>query len=89
MNNSTLESLGQLLGGGKKRKKKIHTTPKKKKHVHKAVKLAVLQHYKVDGSGKITRTKLQCEKCGPGVFMAKHFDRHYCGKCHATITFDS
>ncbi|MCG3217862.1 MAG: 30S ribosomal protein S27ae [Candidatus Heimdallarchaeota archaeon] len=24
----------------------------------------------------------QCEKCGPGVYMAEHRDRFYCGKCH-------
>jgi ubiquitin-small subunit ribosomal protein S27Ae len=25
-----------------------------------------------------------CPKCGPGVMMADHKDRTYCGKCHYT-----
>ena len=27
-------------------------------------------------------------ECGPGVFMASHFDRQYCGKCGLTYMFD-
>lgn len=23
-----------------------------------------------------------CPKCGPGIFLARHNNRHYCGKCH-------
>jgi small subunit ribosomal protein S27Ae len=23
-----------------------------------------------------------CPKCGPGIMMANHKDRRYCGKCH-------
>ena len=23
---------------------------------------------------------------GPGVFMANHFDRHYCGRCHRFVS---
>ena len=26
-------------------------------------------------------------ECGPGVFMASHFDRQYCGKCGLTYMF--
>jgi ribosomal protein S27AE len=25
---------------------------------------------------------------GVGVFMANHFDRYYCGKCHTTFLVD-
>ncbi|OMJ92413.1 hypothetical protein SteCoe_4863 [Stentor coeruleus] len=82
---STLEALDALLGGKKKKKKKAYTTPKKKAHKKKKVKLAVLNLYKVDKSSKVTRTRRVCEKCGPGTFMAKHANRHYCGKCHATV----
>ncbi|OMJ68263.1 hypothetical protein SteCoe_34345 [Stentor coeruleus] len=82
---STLEALDELLGGKKKKKKKAYTTPKKKAHKKKKVKLAVLNLYKVDKSSKVTRTRRVCEKCGPGTFMAKHANRHYCGKCHATV----
>ena len=26
-------------------------------------------------------------ECGPGVFMASHFDRQYCGKCGLTYMY--
>jgi ubiquitin-small subunit ribosomal protein S27Ae len=82
---STLEALDELLGGKKKKKKKAYTTPKKKAHKKKKVKLAVLNLYKVDKNSKVSRTRRVCEKCGPGTFMAKHANRHYCGTCHATV----
>jgi len=86
---STLHLVLRLLGGGKKRKKKTYTKPKKLKHKHKKVKLAVLKYYKVDDSGKFQRLRRECPSadCGAGVFMAKHFDRQYCGKCHLTYVF--
>jgi len=76
----------ELLGGAKKRKKKTYTKPKKIKHKRKKVKLAVLKFYKVDSNDKVTRLRRECpnEICGPGVFMAMHFNRYYCGKCHLT-----
>ena len=80
----TLHILLRLLGGGKKRKKKTYTKPKKQKHKHKVVKLGVLKYYKVDDSGKVERLRQACTACGPATFMAKHFDRLYCGKCHVT-----
>lgn len=75
-----------LLGGAKKRKKKSYSTPKKMKHKRKHIKLAALKFYKVDTNGKITRLRRECpnKECGPGVFMASHFDRQYCGKCGLT-----
>ena len=36
--------------------------------------------YKIEGN-KLSRART-CPKCGPGVFMAEHKDRFYCGKCH-------
>jgi len=38
--------------------------------------------YKVEG-GKLMREKM-CPRCGPGIFLAKHKDRLYCGKCAYT-----
>lgn len=38
--------------------------------------------YKIEGN-KLTKGRT-CPKCGPGVFMAEHKDRFYCGKCHYT-----
>eukprot|EP00930_Biecheleria_cincta_P013334 TRINITY_DN1193_c0_g3_i1.p1 TRINITY_DN1193_c0_g3~~TRINITY_DN1193_c0_g3_i1.p1 ORF type:complete len:156 (+),score=42.51 TRINITY_DN1193_c0_g3_i1:68-535(+) len=83
---STLFLSLELQGGGKKRKKKTYTKPKKIKHKRKKVKLAVLKFYKVDSNDKVTRLRRECphEMCGPGVFMAMHFNRYYCGKCHLT-----
>jgi len=26
----------------------------------------------------------RCPRCGPGVYLASHKDRSYCGKCHFT-----
>ncbi|KAE9556682.1 hypothetical protein FO519_000088 [Halicephalobus sp. NKZ332] len=84
---STLDVELRLLGGGKKRKKKVYTTPKKIKHKRKKVKLPVLKYYKVSDDGAIERLRVECTSanCGGGVFMAKHKDRHYCGKCHSTL----
>merc|ERR1712046_302327 len=83
---STLHLCLELAGGAKKRKKKTYTKPKKLKHKRKKVKLAVLKFYKVDSSDKVSRLRRECpnELCGPGVFMAMHFNRYYCGKCHLT-----
>merc|ERR1711869_102873 len=83
---STLFLSLDLLGGDKKGKKKTYTKPKKLKHKRKKVKLAVLKFYKVDSNDKVTRLRRECphEMCGPGVFMAMHFNRYYCGKCHLT-----
>ncbi|CAK9007605.1 unnamed protein product [Durusdinium trenchii] len=83
---STLFLSLDLEGGGKKRKKKTYTKPKKIKHKRKKVKLAVLKFYKVDSNDKVTRLRRECpdERCGPGVFMAMHFNRYYCGRCHLT-----
>ena len=83
---STLFLALDLEGGAKKRKKKTYTKPKKIKHKRKKVKLAVLKFYKVDSNDKVTRLRRECphEMCGPGVFMAMHFNRYYCGKCHLT-----
>ena len=30
------------------------------------------------------RKKKYCPRCGPGVFLADHKTRFYCGKCHYT-----
>ena len=71
---STLHLVLRLRGGGKKKKKKNYTKPKKNSHKHKKVPLAALKYYKVDGEGKIERTKMECPHpdCGAGIFMAAH-----------------
>ena len=87
---STLHLVLTLLAGAKGG----NTTPEKNKQKRKMVKLAVLKHYKVDGDGQISRLSHQCPSDergaggGAGVFMASHFDRHYCGKCRLTYCFN-
>jgi len=80
-------SLGLL--GGKKGKKKQYTTKKKGHHKHRNVKLAVLKFYNIDGAGHITPARKMCPTCGVGIFMAKHFDRLYCGKCGTTFKLEA
>ncbi len=47
-----------------------------------------LCHAQVDASGKVERLRKQCPQCGPGTFMATHFDRVYCGKCATTFLYE-
>ena len=39
--------------------------------------------YKTEGN-KIEKTKTNCPKCGEGVFLAEHKNRHHCGQCGYT-----
>lgn len=39
--------------------------------------------YQVQGS-TVKRLNRFCPKCGQGVFLARHKDRWYCGKCGYT-----
>ena len=43
----------------------------------------ISSYYKVDGE-KLTKIKKICSRCGRGVFMSDHKDRHTCGKCGLT-----
>jgi ubiquitin-small subunit ribosomal protein S27Ae len=94
----TLESCGipnyanidfemKMLGG--KKKKKAYTTPKRVAHKHKAMKMATMNFYKIEGEN-VKPLKRVCpdESCGDGVFMAKHFDRHYCGRCRLVFKIE-
>lgn len=36
----------------------------------------------------MTQQRKTCPNCGPGTFMAQHWDRYYCGLCHMTIQMD-
>ncbi len=39
--------------------------------------------YKIEGE-HLTRTRQNCPKCGPGVFLAQHEGRASCGRCGYT-----
>jgi len=43
----------------------------------------VYKFFKIDGD-KLTRLKKNCSRCGKGVYMSEHKDRHTCGKCGLT-----
>ena len=43
----------------------------------------ISSYYAIDGE-KVTKTKRICSRCGKGVFMSEHKDRHTCGKCGLT-----
>ena len=42
-----------------------------------------IEIFKVEGD-KINRLRRHCPKCGDGIFLAEHKDRHSCGKCGYT-----
>ena len=87
--NSNIYLTADLDGGKKKKKKKVYTTKKKNKHIHKRVKMGIYSLYSVDGKGNVTQQRKTCPSCGPGTFMAQHWDRYYCGFCHTTIKMDA
>jgi len=72
------------LEGGAKKKKKVYSKPKKQSHKNKKIKLRILNLYKIEGDGKITRLRKECPTCGAGSFMASHKNRYYCGRCKLT-----
>merc|ERR1739838_272357 len=83
---SLVHAFDPLVGGGKKKKKKKQLANRKKPHVKRKVKLHVLKLYRVDTHGRVQRLRKMCPgtMCGPGVFMATHEDRTYCGRCYMT-----
>jgi len=63
----------------------IKKEDKSKKNVVKAKKPSKQLHtlYTIHGE-KVERKNKTCPKCGPGMFLAMHKDRSYCGKCYYT-----
>ena len=43
----------------------------------------ISSYYKVEDE-KATKLRKICSRCGKGVFMSEHKDRHTCGKCGLT-----
>ncbi|MGQ0772244.1 MAG: 30S ribosomal protein S27ae [Nitrososphaerota archaeon] len=43
----------------------------------------ISSYYKISGD-KATKVHKLCSRCGKGVFMAGHKNRHTCGKCGLT-----
>jgi len=89
-NNATVFACADLLGGGKKKggkKRKAYATPKKNKHKHKNVKLQALSYYAFN-KDQVEKVKKLCtqDTCrDKGIFMANHWNRYYCGRCHLAL----
>lgn len=74
-------------GGKKKKKKKVHKTDKKKKHKHINSKLRILSYYNIKNDGTVEATRLKSPHTGEGqvMYMANHWNRHYCGRSHLSL----
>jgi len=70
---ATINMVIRLCGGKKKRKKKIYTKPKRIAHKHKKRPKAILEYFNVDNTGKITKLKIECEKCPAGKYSSPSF----------------
>eukprot|EP00658_Telonema_sp_P-2_P007799 TRINITY_DN128_c0_g1_i10.p1 TRINITY_DN128_c0_g1~~TRINITY_DN128_c0_g1_i10.p1 ORF type:complete len:105 (+),score=64.54 TRINITY_DN128_c0_g1_i10:46-315(+) len=81
--------LRSLVGSEMCIRDRTYTKPKKIKHKRKKMKLTPLRFYRVEDDDKAGRMRRECPKetCGAGIFMAQHFDRQYCGKCHLTYMY--
>lgn len=61
-----------MVGEKEGKKKKKNKTPSKR-----------WTKYKIDGD-KIVYLAKFCPRCGAGIFLSKHKNRLYCGKCQYT-----
>jgi len=73
----TEEKKEEVKEAPKKKVEKKGKKPHKNKPTSKKYK-----HYQIEGDS-IKKGKT-CPRCGPGIFLAKHKGRVYCGKCHYT-----
>jgi ubiquitin-small subunit ribosomal protein S27Ae len=77
-------------GGKKKKKKKVYKTEKKKKHQHINNKLRILSYYNIksDGTAEPVKLKSPFSPENQVLYMANHWNRHYCGRSHVTLIKD-
>jgi small subunit ribosomal protein S27Ae len=80
----------------RRKRRRKHTQPRRK--INTSIKklnsfplvstqLMVNTYYSAKGG--VTQQRKTCPSCGPGTFMAQHWDRYYCGLCHTTIKMDA
>jgi small subunit ribosomal protein S27Ae len=67
-------------------KKPPSEKPAKKPAAEEPVKkkkssVRVATYYKIQDDGTLQRKLKSCPRCGPGTFLAEHYDRLSCGKC--------
>ncbi len=90
LNSTNIFACVDLIGGGKKKggkKRKAYATPKKNKHKHRNVKLQALSYYAFN-KDQVEKVKKLCtqDTCkDKGIFMANHWNRYYCGRCHLAL----
>lgn len=77
--NAEITILPKIAGGGRGRRN-VKTKEKRQKPPRNKNKGPM---WSVE-NGKVVRNRKSCPKCGPGVFMADHYDRQSCGKCGYT-----
>lgn len=77
--NAEITILPRIAGGGRGRRN-VKTKDKRQKPPRNINKGPM---WVIEGE-EVTRTRKACPKCGPGVFMAEHYDRIHCGKCGYT-----
>jgi ribosomal protein S27AE len=70
-------------------KRKTNTSIKKSQDLLSHCTQSMVINDSNSGKGNVTQTRKTCPSCGPGVFMAQHWDRYYCGLCHTTIKMDA
>lgn len=46
--------------------------------------MSIHKYYIIQDDGTINRVNSHCPRCGPGYFMADHYDRNSCGNCGYT-----
>jgi small subunit ribosomal protein S27Ae len=56
------------------------TSPEQPKRKEKK-STKVPSYYKISTEGTLQRKLKSCPRCGPGTFLAEHYDRFSCGKC--------
>jgi small subunit ribosomal protein S27Ae len=78
---SEITILPKIAGGGRGAKRKVKTKEKRQKTSRNKNKGPM---WNIEGD-KIIRTHKSCPKCGPGVFLADHYDRMHCGACGYTL----
>jgi len=72
--------LPKIAGGGRA-KRKVKTKEKRQRKPRNKNKSPM---WNMEGE-KVIRVRKSCPKCGPGVFMAEHYDRMHCGNCGYTM----
>lgn len=64
----------------KPKEKKVEKKGKRIRRGRKHESVKPQKFYEIQGN-KLIRKRTSCPRCGPGIWLAKHKDRNYCGRC--------